>query len=297
MNEGIPKATHSGPLEIGNAVIDCYVLEKDGEVLRILSTRGIMKAMGRRWRGRKYAGTKMPVFLEAKNLIPFIDKDLEAVLIPIRFRTDKGILSEGYKAEMLPKVCDVFLKARDAEALVPSQTKTMIQCDILVRGLATVGIIALVDEATGYDIVRDRMALQAILDKYVTDEWAKWTKTFPDEFYKELFRLKNLPYPPIGKNKPQYVGKWTNDIVYSRLVPGVLSELRRKNPVLPAGYRKRRFFQYLTKDIGHPALKEHLMKVIFLMKGFNKWSDFKRALERAAQKYGDTIPMELDDKS
>ena len=39
------------------------------------------------------------------------------------------------------------------------------------------------------------------------------------------------------------------------------------------------------------------MKIIFLMKACTKWSDFKRMLERASPKYGDTIPMALDDRS
>jgi hypothetical protein len=197
---------------------------------------------------------------------------------------------------VLPKICEIFLDAREAKALLPSQMNTAKQSEILIRGLATVGIIALVDEATGYQEIRDRIALRKILDKYITDEWAKWTKTFPDEFYKELFRLKGVPYPPsAGSKKPSYVGHWTNDVVYSRLAPGVLRELKKQVPRMPGGSRKRKFHQHLTPEVGHPALKDHLSKVIFLMRGFNKWSDFKRALERAAEKYGDTIQLPLDD--
>src|SRR5215204_307774 len=68
-NSDLPKATHSGELEIADVSLPCYVLE-NGE--RILSTRGIMKSLGRTWRGRKYAGTELPVFLEANNLKPFL---------------------------------------------------------------------------------------------------------------------------------------------------------------------------------------------------------------------------------
>src|SRR5947209_1963627 len=65
LGEDMPRATHSGVLKIGDAEIPCYVLE-NGE--RVLSTRGIMKSLGRTWRGRKYAGTDHPVFLEANNI-------------------------------------------------------------------------------------------------------------------------------------------------------------------------------------------------------------------------------------
>src|SRR5438046_10757439 len=94
----LPRATHSGTLKIVDAELPCYVLE-NGE--RILSTRGIMKSLGRTWRGRKYAGTELPVFLEAKNLKPFISADLILVLTPRIFLTDSGMKSEGYKAEIL----------------------------------------------------------------------------------------------------------------------------------------------------------------------------------------------------
>jgi hypothetical protein len=60
----------------------------------------------------------------------------------------------------------------------------------LLRAFATVGIIALVDEATGYQEVRKRNELQQILEAYLKDEFAPWTKKFPDEYYKHLLRLR-----------------------------------------------------------------------------------------------------------
>lgn len=65
------------------------------------------------------------------------------------------------------------------------------QADILIRGFATVGIIALVDEVTGYQEIRDRAALHKILDQYLEKEHAKRSKRFPDEFYREIFRLRD----------------------------------------------------------------------------------------------------------
>lgn len=288
--DNLPRATHSGVLEIGNARIPCYVLE-NGE--RILSTRGVMASLKRSWRGRKYPGTELPVFLEAKNLKPFISSDLAPVLKTVEFRTDAGAKSEGFRAEILPSVCEVYLRARDSGALKAGQGTVAKQCEILVRGLSQIGIIALVDEATGYQDVRDRQALQAILEKYLTDEWAAWTKTFPDEYYRELFRLRGMPYPSVGKNKPSYIGHLTNDIVYSRLAPGVKKELQSKNPRRPSGNRARRHHQHLTRDYGHPELTDHLQKVIFLMRACDSWSDFKLRLDRAATKYGDTFPLAL----
>lgn len=293
-----PKAEYTGSLTIGDFNIPCAVLN-DGR--RILRERSVARALGKKgsgayWQKKKQPGkgAVLPEYISTKNLLEFIDGELEEKLInPISYYTKTGTMAQGLSASLLPEICNIWLKARDKGALNKNQENTAKKAEILIRGLADVGIIALVDEATGYQEIRDRVALQEILDKYLTDEWAKWTKTFPDDYYKELFRLNGMPYPPTTSKRPGYIGHWTNDIVYSRLSPGVTKELKRKNPRLPSGQRKRKHFQYLTQDIGNPALKEHLSNIIFLMKSCNdnEWKVFKRRLDLASPKYGDTMPL------
>ena len=294
----VPQTEHFGDLTIGSSIIKCAVLDNG---TRLLTRATFVKAIGRKGKakgGRGYDDEfKTPVFLTAKNLKPFIPEQLKENSAPVIFRI-KNQEYIGYKAELLPQVCGVFIDADEAGVLTISQKHIAQKCKILLRGFATVGIVALVDEATGYQNVRDRIALQKILDKYLTDEWAKWTKTFPDDYYKELFRLKGMPYPPTSSKRPSYIGHWTNDIVYFRLAPGVVRELKRKNPRLPSGNRKRKHFQYLTQDIGHPALKEHLSNIIFLMKtcNDNEWEVFKQRLNLASPKYGDTMQLPFPEK-
>jgi P63C domain len=296
MSEKILKATHGSPdkpLVIGAIEIPCYVLE-DGT--RVLSGRGMQAALAL---GQRH-GALLKGFLSKSNIKAFINTDLAMALSsPIRFvRPGRGgKLAVGYEATKLVDICDALLSARKAGVLTPKQLLIAAQCEILTRAFAKVGIIALVDEVTGYQEIRDRVALQKILDKYLTDDWAKWTKTFPDEYYKELFRLKNVPYPPVPSStrKPSYVGHWTNDIIYSRLAPGVLDELKKKNPRLPSGNRSRKFFQHLTLDYGHPELKELLSNVIFLLKGSSQWEEFKNSLNRAKPKYGKTLSIDFKD--
>tara|TARA_Y100000310_G_scaffold340619_2_gene437085 strand:- start:267 stop:1046 length:780 start_codon:yes stop_codon:yes gene_type:complete len=244
---------------------------------------------------RQYTGTELPVFLEAKNLKPLITKDMEPVLTPIDFRTPRGASAEGFDAEILPTICDIYLQAREDGLLTPQQAVVAKQCEILVRGFARIGIIALVDEATGYQDVRARKALEEILDKFIAEELRKWAKTFPDEFYKEIFRLKNWPYAPWSVRRPGVIGRYTNDIVYERLAPGVLNELRRKNPVSPKGHRKARHHQWLTEDIGHPRLREHIAAVIALMRASNNWTQFHRMLQRAFPRYGTNLEFPFVD--
>ena len=146
-----------------------------------------MVALGRarQAKGRQHydGDVNMPAFLTAKNLKPFIHSDLAVTSSQVEFKTVGGTKAFGYAAELLPKVCEVFLKAESAGALLPMQKHIGEQCRILLIGLASTGVVALVDEATGYQDERPRDALQAYLEKIISKELAAWVKKFPDEFY------------------------------------------------------------------------------------------------------------------
>lgn len=284
----IPKATHAGKLEVGDPPIPCAVLEGG---TRVLSERGTMGALGGKrggshWLRRKSQGegAGLPVFVSANNLAPFISNDMrQKLLAPILYQAPHGGRpAHGIPAEVLPEICDVWLKARDAGALDPQQRHIADKADILMRGLAHVGVIALVDEATGYQQERDRNELQKILEAYISKELLPWTKRFPDEFYEEMFRLMGWQYSPVSAKRPSYVGKLTNKWVYDQLPPGVLVELQKKNPVDPAsGRRRRKHHQHLTEDIGNPHLGRHLAAVVALMRAAPNKPSFERMFARA----------------
>jgi hypothetical protein len=163
------------------------------------------------------------------------------------------------------------------------------ECETLIRSFARVGIVALVDEATGYQEIRDKTALQALLDKYLRKEHAVWAKRFPDEFYQEMFRLRGWQWRGMKINRPSCVGTYTKDIVYERLAPAILDELERRNPPNANGNRKHRHHQFLTDDIGHPALAQHLFAVMAFMRISKSWSDFKLQMDRAFPRKGQTL--------
>jgi hypothetical protein len=207
-----------------------------------------------------------------------------------------GGIARGLDALLIPKVCEVWLKARDAGALTPQQKRIGVQADALVRGLARVGIIALIDSATGYDHVRDRMALQAILDAYLSRELAAWAQRFPDEFYKEMFRLRGWTWDDLKKGKGQggrVVGRYTNDLVYARLTPGILDELQLRNPTNEKGQRKAKHHQWLTDDVGHAALAQHLYAITGLMRASDAWDGFLKLLNRAFPRQTDLSRLPL----
>ncbi len=302
-DEKHPNATHTGELQIGELLIPCAVLET-GE--RVVSERGVIKALGGKrggahWQRIKASedGAYLPVYASAKNLEPFIDADLAMALTqPILYQGKSGgRAAYGVNAILLPRICNVWLKARDAGVLKPSQEHMAIMADILIRGLAEVGIIALVDEATGYQAERDRDELQKLLAKYLSEERLKWAKMFPDEYYRQLFRLRGWTYKPLDTKRPKYVGLLTNRLVYDKLLPDAHAELRRLNPVRNKETYRRgaAHFQYLSADIGQPDLRDHLLQLIAIMRISDNWEEFICNFNKAFPALGEPIQVELED--
>jgi len=289
MTESIIQANFGSeehPLRIGDLEIPCYVLA-DGR--RVLAQRGMISSLGMSYGGSGGSGgDRLAKFTAGKTLAPFISAELsERTRNPIKFRTPRGAVAYGYEATVLADICEAVLQARADKKLMHQQENIAKRCEILVRGFARVGIIALVDEATGFQEVRARQALEKILERFISDELLKWAKMFPDEFYQQMARLRGLHYSEIATKRPPYIGRLTNDIVYDRLAPGVLEELKKKNPRDEKGRRRHKHFQFLTEDIGNPRLREHLWAVIGLMRASSNWRNFYSLLNRAFPKYED----------
>jgi hypothetical protein len=289
-------ATHEGTLMIGGAKIPCANLP-DGR--RVIFERAMMRALGRGYSGyyseRDAAiepAAVLPRYLAPKALRPFISDELAALLSqPIAYQPPAGgTVHKGVNAEALPLICEVWLKARDAGVLSGAQDQTAQKADMLMRGLARVGIVALVDAATGFERVRDRLALEEILNAFLLKEFAAWAKRFPDEFYQQIFRLRGWTWRGMKVNRPHAVAHYTKDIVYSRLAPGILGELEARNPMTEHG-RRYKHHQLLTEDVGHPSLAQHLHAVMGLMRASQNWEGFMRLLNAAFPRRGDTLTM------
>lgn len=279
ISEEILRVTHQGHLSVADKELNCAVLE-DGT--RVLTSTAIFKAFSRPSRGNARV-IGIPVFMDAKNLQPFINADLKEQIKRISYITKTGKLATGYKAEALPLICDVYLSARNSGVLTSSQQPLALAAEMLVRSLSKVGIVALIDEATGYQEARKKDALQQLLAIYLNEERLKWAKMFPDEFYRQLFRLKNWQYNPIDVRRPKIVGKLTNQLVYEKLPPTVLDELRKFNPVKNkrTWRREAAHHQHLSEEIGQKDLRDHLLQLIAIMRISPNWGVFQRNFARA----------------
>lgn len=295
--EKLRKATHQGTLKIGDSIIDCAVLEDD---TRVITQTTFLRALGRSIRppaGRGVTFEKVPFFLSANNLNPFISKELVDSTKTIVFKPLKGGYkgkSFGYNAQILPQVCYVYIDAEKEGVLLATQKNMLKSAEILIRGFAHVGIIALIDEATGYQDVRVQKALEKVLNEFLLKEEKPYIGTFPLEFYKQIYKLNNWTWVPENAQKrPGVIGTWTNDVIYSRIAPRLLTELQKRNPTIKPGRRKHKHFQFFTDKVGDPALMSHFDGVLALMRATPNWRKFKELLNRSYPKYGDTIPMDF----
>lgn len=290
----LPKATHMGTLRIGEAEIPCAVLS-DGT--RLLTQAGFLGALGRstKPKGRSQQATDgLPPFLATRSLKPLITQEIIATTVPVAFITTTGGKALGYKAELLPRVCDLFMEAKNQGLLTAQQMPLAESSEMLIRALAKVGIVALVDEATGFQLDRERDELHRLLSVYLSEERLAWAKRFPDEFYRQVYRLKGWKWP-VGKAKTPYVGHITNDIVYDRLPEGVLPKLRELNPTQEdTKRRKHKHHQFLSEEVGQPDLRDHILQILPIMKISKDWKTFKRHLDVAFPKSGTQFEFEID---
>lgn len=284
-------ATHIGEILIGDQLIACAVLEDGTRVIN----QSILLTTLRRNRRVKYGDTGRPPVLSAANLQPYVSPSLAMQLAkPVTYVPPGGGRALGYRAEVLPELCEVYLAARFDGKLLNQQEPAADAAEVLVRGLARVGIIALVDEATGYQEVRANEELRRILEAYVQAELRPWLKTFPDEFFQQIYRLQGWEYRPGTSKRTPHVGKLVNKYIYNALPPGVHDELRRLNPKEENGYRRHKHHQFLTANTGHPHLDKQISTVTTLMRIAHTKAEFEDMFERAFPPAQEKLPLMID---
>lgn len=293
----LPVAEYSGTLKIGDLEFPCAVLS-DGT--RVLTESDFMAGLGMYRSGALSVrrevteeGAQTPLYLAYKNLSPFVIKYLGDVHEHrLEYKSLSGTVAHGIPASLIPKICSVWLDARREINLGDRQRLIADRAELLMRGLAEVGIVALVDEATGYQKDRAKDALAKILEAFVAKELQPYLVTFPADYYEQLFRLYGLPFPPAGNKswRPAFFGHITNEVVYSRLAPDLLPELKK---LASKAERKAKLHQWLTQDIGHPKLREHLSSIVTIMKLSNTHEDFKRNVNAIHPRFGDTVEMDF----
>lgn len=268
---------YEGTLNLGENKLPCYVLEDGTRVLSGRKMQEILKVVD-----GNISGTKLPQFLSNSILKPFIFSNKDAAHFDpiICFKGKQRI--NGYEATVLTDICEAILRARRSGIKMTERQQIVAnQCEILLSSFAKIGIIALIDEATGYQNEREHFELQKILSAYISEEILKWQLTFTDDFYREVYRLWGLPFiPKYIKNKPSFIGKLTTKYIYDLLPDGVVDKIKEKTGKTDKGNWKYKWHQSLTPEIGREHLKKQIIEVTTLMSISKSKSEFNELFER-----------------
>lgn len=295
----LPSVIREGNLKFGETEIPCYITE-DGR--RLLSARALQIALGLTGEDRREPGDRVARLLENKKLSPLIIKGSDVAHfqpVKVSFSGNPKPIN-GYSAEVLADICEGMLEARRLGMLTTERHQAVAaQCEVLMRSFARVGIIALIDEATGYQETRPKDALQQYLELLVRKELAVWAKKFPDEFYENIYKLRGWTWPGMKKNRFSVVAHYTRDLIYERMAPGLLADLEAKSPKDDKGCRDGKLHQWLTGDIGDPMLASHLQSVLTLQRlalanGWG-WTKFMNMVDQVLKRKGDSLDLPFED--
>jgi hypothetical protein len=190
----------------------------------------------------------------------------------------------GYGPELLPQAPNCsrrcarsYLQANDADLRIRSTSQLSAKC--LSEGSLASGSCPSLTRLRVSNVTALRMRSR-VPSRVHRQGIAPYIRTFPDEFYERLFRLRGLRFPHDSVSRPRYFGHLTNDIIYVRLASGVLQKLRSLTPRRDDRRRKHQLFRRLTEDVGHPKLREHLASVVTIMKLSRSYDDFTRKLDQ-----------------
>jgi hypothetical protein len=294
----IPTALLGAKLSLGGVEVDCYVTE-DGE--RLIAGRGMQEVLrlvdeNAPKSGQK-PGSRMTRLLSNKDIKPLIYKDKNQDHFDPKKRRYQGRLIAGFNAEMLVDICEGILEAR-SQGILKTARQSIIanQCELIMRGLAKVGIVALIDEATGYQNIRPADSLRNYFDQILKKDLAAWFKRFPDEFYENIYKLKGWDWPGMSKNRYSVVGKYTNDLVWERIVPGLKEELNVRNPKDTNGNRRNKHHQYLNDEAGDRLFSQQMFTILALQraclnKSGDRWNHFISMMDDILPKKGTTVDL------
>lgn len=286
----LPKAIFGGPekpIKIGDTQVPCYVLDDNR---RVLSSVGMTDTLSiARGGSMKKGMSRLELFVSGKLIKPYISNDLfERVRNPVKFRVGTNI-AYGFEADTLIDIAEAVIRADNDRVLQRQQAAIAYQCRVITSSLTRIGLIALIDEATGYQYKRDSDELQKILEAYVLPEHRPWVTAIPQDFTKELYRVYGWKRSPDNRG-PRYAGVLIRKLIYEKLPKPVLPELDARNPSNEKHRRKYKHHQFLTEKIGLEHFKTQVVSVMTLLRASSDKKMFEVLMERV---FGEQLSLDL----
>jgi len=264
------------PIRIADLEVACYVLD-DGR--RVIPTNAMLDSLHMARGGSMVRGmNRLELFVSRERIKPFVSNELiERIRNPVRFKIGSNV-AYGYDSDTLIDIAEAVIRADTEVGLQKQQAAIAHQCRVITSSLTRVGLIALIDEATGYQTVRDRDELQQILTAYLLPEHRPWIQTIPEEFTDEVYRVYGWKRTKDNRG-PRYAGKLIRQLIYERMPKPVLPALDELNPTNSKYQRKRRHHQFLTEKQGLDHFRSLVITVMTLLRISKNKADFRKHVD------------------
>lgn len=290
--EQLPRSVSGGddtPIKIADIEVPCFVLDDDR---RVIATKGMLDTLSIARGGSMKGGmSRLELFVSGKLIKPFISSDLLArVQSPIKFRMGSNV-AYGYDSDTLIDIAEAVIQADNVGALQKQQSGIAHQCRVITSSLTRIGLIALIDEATGHQIKRDKDELQQILTAYLLPEHRPWMQTIPAEFTNEIYRVYGWTRTTNNRG-PRYAGKLIRNLIYDKLPKPVLPALDEINPTNEKYQRKHKHHQFLTERQGLDHFRSQVITVMTLLRISKNRVDFTRNIEKL---FGAQMAFDFDE--
>ncbi len=275
-NLGVKAGSPDKPIRIADIEVPCYVLEDDR---RVIATNGVLDTLHMARGGAMVRGmNRLELFAAQNRLKPYVSNELLArIADPIRFRIGNNT-THGFESDVLIDLAEAVIKADNAGALQKQQAVIAHRCRVITSSLTRIGLIALIDEATGYQRKRDNDALQSILTAYLLPEHRPWIQVVPEEFTDQIYRVYGWERKPQNRG-PRYAGKLIRQLIYEKMPKPVLPALDEKNPRDASYRRKRKHNQFLTEQ-GLDHFRSQVITMMTLLRISNNKTEFKSHLRK-----------------
>ena len=264
----VPVALVGSVLTVGDdeesSSVSCYVLN-DGR--RVISRTSALGALAKS--DERVVGGDLQRYVRPARDFLRVSLDDELVEFLLDNVANKKVF--GITAECFLEICRAFVRARNADALHSEVQRDIARnASAFLAACANVGLIALIDEATGYQYIRPEDALRTKLKAYLEEEMRPWEKTFPDELWIEFGRLTN--WKGNVQNRPKYWGKLVNELIYQYLDPDVFNWLKSNAPAPRHG---QNYHQWLSSQYGLKKLIEHIWMVVGMASACRNMTELK----------------------
>lgn len=269
VNATMPKAIADGEIQLGDAAIACYVLDNEQRVLATSQVQGLIGAAEDRTLSRGLAR------------IPGVSEDLR--LLPIEFSPlRKGPSSAGYDADAVVKILRAYQRAYLRNELHYKQVPIALAAMTAIESFVSVGLRALIDEATGYQVERPSGDLQAHLTRVIADQRRLWEEMFDADWDRAVCQLYRHPY--TGR-PPRFAAELNHKAFLWAFGAEAYERIKELNPHPKFGSNHH---QLLT-DEARIKLSQTIATLKHLMKVSRSPQDFRA---KAAAVYDD-VPLQL----